>query len=120
MFKRLMLIGLFTMSVVTMSGIAANAGCIPLAGGGQYCASWITGSEICNVQISGLGNCIPDVNCPVVTCSAFGRTPLNNLCNPDTLDPVNCGLTGTAFCINPALQAPKTQGNSFTLDTSIS
>jgi hypothetical protein len=119
MLKRLViaLLGVSLFGILTSD---ANAGCIPLSNGQLYCAAWITGSEICTVTIKGGGSCTPGVDCPIVTCSVFGRTDVGNgLCpNPDVLDP-DCGLAGTAYCINPASKASKAQGNSFTLDQTL-
>jgi hypothetical protein len=75
----------------------------PTVGGTRCCGCWRTGSEICDAEIAGLGNitnCVPGVNCPVVTCSVYGTVDLGDgLCNPNTLDP-DCGIEGIAFGLN--------------------
>lgn len=128
MFKRLMLICLLGMSVVPMLGTEASAASCPagytyrcpIIGGTKCCACWRTGSEICDATVTGLGNikdCVPGENCPVVTCSVFGTIDLGDgLCNANTLDP-DCGITGIAFCLNPAGNSSGAQGNPFTLET---
>jgi hypothetical protein len=117
MIKRLM-ISLFAMGLIAIAGSEVNAGCTNI-GGTQVCAKWITGSEICAVTMKGGGSCTPGVDCPVVTCSVFGRTDLGDgLCDPTTLDP-ECGLAGTSFCVNPDSKATNAQGNSFTLDQNV-
>ena len=89
----------------------------PTTGGTRCCGCWKTGSEICTVLATGLGNitgCIPGVNCPVVTCSVFGTVDLGDgLCDPNTLDP-DCGIDGVAFCRNPLFGL---LGRLFTLPT---
>lgn len=80
-------------------------------GGSSFCAYWTEGSEVCNAAIKGLGghtvvkNCVEGVNCPVVTCSAYGTVNigLGGSCDntdPSNLDP-DCGIAGTAVCFNP-------------------
>ncbi|HEX3034286.1 MAG TPA: hypothetical protein VHT73_04015, partial [Thermodesulfobacteriota bacterium] len=75
-------------------------------GGTKCCGCWKTGSEICDVLATGLGNingCVPGENCPVVTCSVYGTVDLGDgLCDPNALDP-DCGIEGVAFCRNPLL-----------------
>src|SRR5262249_41595204 len=54
----------------------ALSGCIPLAGGGQYCAAWITGSNIDNQTVKGIGKiCGPGgTNCTSQILAAIGGT----------------------------------------------
>jgi hypothetical protein len=95
-------------------------------GGSKYCTQWCTGSEICDNTIFGVGNindCTPATDtspgtCPVVTCSAFGTVDVGAGCDPTILDP-RCGIQGKAFCVNPAGNASKAQGQPFTLDTTL-
>ena len=95
----------------------------PIIGGTKICTCWKTGSEICDTEVTGLGNikdCISGVNCPVVTCSVFGTADTGDgLCDPDVLDP-DCGVEGIAFCVNPAGNAKKAQGNPFILQAVLS
>ena len=133
MIKRLTLITLLGISMVAMVGSEATAGCIPLSNGGQYCASWITGSEICNGAAKGIKKICTDPNDPStcsgeVLCQAGGTFPtssspsLNN-CNESTTSfpPATdfCGISGIAFCVNPASNAARAQGQPFTFDTVI-
>ena len=124
MIKRLM-ISLFAMGLIAIAGSEVNAGCANI-GGTRMCASWITGSEICSDSVIGLGNiknCTEGVNCPVVTCSAFGTVPLvvsadcTNNFDPDN---TKCGIQGIAFCINHGGNASRAQGNPFNLDAVLS
>jgi len=103
----------------------AMAGCIPLAGGGQYCAAWITGSNIDNQSAAGVGKiCGPGrTNCVsqllAATGGTVGSSPNCNTTNgfPSELD--NCGVQGIAFCVNPGGNAQKAQGQPFTLNAII-
>jgi hypothetical protein len=92
MFKRLMLIGVLTISLVSISRTEADAGCIDLGNGWLFCADWLVGeSEICRVKIDtrgqGLGAGVE------VTCQVFGTGGGSS------------PITGTLFC------APSTGGN---------
>jgi len=99
----------------------AMAGCIPLAGGGQYCASWITGSNIDNQKAAGIGKiCGPGgTNCVSQILAAVGGTigtsPNCNTTNGFPTDQDNCGVQGIAFCVNKGGNANKAQGQPFTL-----
>lgn len=128
MLERLALICLLGLAAIPLSWTEAEAATCaagytykcPIIGGTKCCSCWRTGSEICDTEVTGLGNikdCVPGVNCPVVTCSVFGTVDLGDgLCNPNTLDP-DCGIEGIAFCFNPAGNSSKSQGNPFTLET---
>jgi hypothetical protein len=128
MFERLMLACLLALSVVSVMGTEAGAATCPagytykcpIIGGTKCCGCWKTGSEICDFEVTGLGTvkgCVPGENCPVVTCSVYGTEDLGDgLCDPNTLDP-DCGIKGIAFCLNPASNSSKGQGNPFTLET---
>jgi len=126
MCKRFMWVGLFTMSVVAMLGTKVNAGCIPLGGGGQYCADWITGSEICNGKAAGIkkvcdqaGNCNAKVLCAAGgTFDASTGLPTAHCNATDSFFPTaadNCGIEGVGFCLNPADKS--SQGQPFILNT---
>lgn len=96
----------------------------PSIGGTRICTCWRTGSEICDSEVTGLGNikdCMPGVNCPVVTCSVFGTVDLGDgSCpDPDVLDP-DCGVEGVSYCVNPAGNAKKAQGNPFIFPATLS
>lgn len=131
MSERLRLVCLLVVAVASVYGtIAVAATCpsgytykCPIIGGTKCCSCWKTGSEICDAEVTGLGNiknCVPGVNCPVVTCSVYGTVDLGDgSCNPNTLDP-DCGIEGIAYCVNPAGNASKAQGNPFTLETVLS
>ncbi len=73
------------------------------SGGTRLCACWKTGSEICDVDfstINDVGNCIPGVNCPVLTCSVYGTIDTgDNRCDPTILDP-DCGIEGLVFTMD--------------------
>src|SRR5213594_305575 len=123
MFKQF-IIGLFVTSVVALLWTDANAGCVNI-GGTRMCADWITGSEICLDTVTGLGNikkCTPGVNCPVVTCSAFGTIPLaaNTDCTNNFSGNPNCGISGIAFCVNKPGNSSNANGNPFILDAVLS
>jgi len=102
MFKRLM-IGIFTLSLVAIFWTEANAlvsNCKPgtancncvswsTSGGTKYCTTWRTGSEVCNVEITGLSS--------EAAPSAFVR------CEVDEPTPGD-GIPGTVFCIAPEVE----------------
>ncbi len=131
MLERITQICLLALVVLSVTGIGAGAATCPsgytykcpIIGGTKCCTCWRTGSEICDTEVTGLGNiknCIPGVNCPVVTCSVYGTADLGDgSCNPDTLDP-DCGIEGIAYCVNPAGNSSKANGNPFTLETTLS
>lgn len=131
MLERLNLVSLFVVvAVIAYATVAGAATCpsgytykCPIIGGTKCCSCWRTGSEVCDTEVTGLGNiknCVPGVNCPVVTCSVYGTADLGDgLCNPNTLDP-DCGIEGIAYCVNPAGNSSKAQGNPFTLETVLS
>ena len=131
MLKRFRLVSLFVIAAVTAYATVVGAATCPsgytykcpIIGGTRCCSCWKTGSEVCDTEVTGLGNiknCIPGVNCPVVTCSVYGTADLGDgSCNPNTLDP-DCGIQGIAYCVNPAGNASKAQGNPFTLETVLS
>jgi len=117
------LIGLcFIVMSVGLLSSEANAGCAVI--GGKYmCASWITGSNIDNIAISGVGKiCDPGgTNCKTQALAAVGGTIGSNPnCNdnqsnfPSESD--NCGVQGIQFCLNPAGNAQKAQGQPYTLN----
>src|SRR5688500_13225982 len=87
-------IAVFSVGVLTMLAGVADAGCIPLSNGTRYCAAWITGSEICQVDIQGR----IDTDLPTVRCTASS-------------------VEGTTFCLNPAVKSQKgaLQGQAFSL-----
>jgi hypothetical protein len=93
MFKRTM-IALFSLGVVMALFGITEAGCLRMSNGTQYCAAWITGSEICQVNIQGH----IDSDQPTVRCSASA-------------------IEGVSFCLNPASKSRKgaLQGQAFTL-----
>jgi len=102
----------------------SNAGCITLSGGGKYCASWITGSNIDNQSVAGVGKICDSsgTNCSSQVLAAVGGTNSsggNPNCNETSsnfpTDADNCGVEGIAFCINRGGNASKAQGNPFTL-----
>lgn len=92
MLKRTVVIALFLLGVVTMLAGVVEAGCMTLSGGTRYCAAWITGSEICQVNIQGQ----IDQDLPTVRCTASG-------------------IEGTSFCVNPASNSRKASGKAFHL-----
>jgi hypothetical protein len=97
--KKCTMLGVLSMVIVLKFATEASAGCIPLGGGGLYCAAWLTGSEVCATLTTGLGHiedCMPGKNCPVVTCSVFGTVDTGRGCNPKKLDS-RCGIKGLAF-----------------------
>lgn len=119
MFKQV-IIGLLVTSAIALLWTDANAGCVNI-GGTRLCADWITGSEICVDSVTGLGNiknCTPGVNCPVVTCSAFGTIPLGSNSCTNNFDPnrTDCGISGIAFCVNKPGNSSNANGNPFILD----
>ncbi len=142
MFERLTFICLLGMIVVSALGTEADAATCkagytyrcPTVGGTRCCGCWRTGSEICDAEVAGLGNiknCVPGLNCPVVTCSVYGTVDLGDgLCDPNTLDP-DCGIEGIAFGLTPVISSltttnhfrpkkrdcPEPQGQPLILDT---
>lgn len=103
----------------------ANAGCINLAGGGKYCAAWITGSNIDSQTVAGVGKiCGPGgTNCVSQILAAVGGTsgasPNCNTTSGFPLEIDNCSVTGIAFCINHGGNANKAQGQPFHLNALI-
>ena len=107
----------------TLWSTPASAGCAKI-GGVQMCASWITGSEVQLSTITGLGN-IRDTcpagsttgteGCPLVTATAFGTDGQGNTDTCKTNR--NCAIYGTLYCVNPASNARKAQGQPFALDS---
>lgn len=101
------------LSIIVTAGLGTEAGAAtcpkgytyrcPTVGGTRVCSCWKTGSEICDVEVTGLdyiSDCVPGVNCPVVTCSVYGTVDLGDgLCNPKSLDP-DCGIEGISFTLN--------------------
>jgi hypothetical protein len=114
MFNKFTMLGLLITSAVLMLGIEANAGCINLAGGGQFCADWLTGSQTCSVRLvtggiptKGTGSVLDcsNGNCEV-TCTASGtekgktstkaaQQSKGKSCTPGN---ENCGIQAYAFC----------------------
>src|SRR5262245_39303525 len=101
----------------------AMAGCIPLAGGGQYCASWITGSAVCNGKASGVSKlCDPKTGiCSgQILCAEGGTVGNSTNCNstnnifPTATD--NCGVQGVAICTNPKGNSSQANGQPYTLN----
>jgi hypothetical protein len=99
MFKRTVVIAVFFVGVIAALSGVAEAGCMTLSGGTRYCAAWITGSEICQVNIQGSIN--RDVD--TVRCTASA-------------------IQGTSFCLNPASKSRKgaLQGQAFNLTVPLS
>jgi hypothetical protein len=99
MFKRTVVIALFFVGAVAVLSGVAEAGCMTLSGGTRYCAAWITGSEICQVNIQGSIN----KDAETVRCTASA-------------------VQGTSFCLNPASKSRKgaLQGQAFTLTVPLS
>ena len=129
--------GLFLIVTVGMLWSAsATAGCKTI-GGTQYCAAWITGSEVQISNITGLGNIkdtcpIPGVEgCPKITAVVFGtggnrfdtvEQATNDPCNPANFLPGGnaCAISGILKCINNGENAKKAQGTPFFLDSVLS
>lgn len=108
--------------------------------GSNVCVAWRTGSEICEVIVSGINGSglntssgCESSTCPVVTCSVFGNDEnppggddllvtsfggggsgggSDDPCD-NTLDGLNCGLTGTLTCRRPEITV-STFGHSTT------
>jgi hypothetical protein len=132
MVTKFTLMALFGLGMVVLLANDASAGCIKLSSGGQYCASWITGSEICGGKAAGVQKLCTDNNDPStcvgeVLCQAGGtftfvnNTPVQtDLCNDTTsyfpLTTDNCAISGIAFCVNNAGKASHAQGQPFTFD----
>jgi hypothetical protein len=123
MSRRLVVTVLVLFIVIVGVGLVENeaqAGCIKLAGGGQYCAAWITGSNIDNQSVAGVGKiCGPGgTNCVSQILAAVGGTqgtsPNCNTTNGFPLEIDNCGVQGIAFCVNHGGNANKAQGQPFT------
>lgn len=110
---------------------AANAGCAKI-NGVYMCASWITGSEELNATITGLGNVKDDCAagaCPAVTASVFGAAPPAGQ-TPDYCKPAlglnglwtqndGCAIEGVLYCVNPARNASKAEGQPFSLQATL-
>jgi hypothetical protein len=128
--KRFMLIILGGMIVGLILGREASAGCIPLSNGGQYCAAWITGSEICSGTAKGIKKICTNPNDPStclgeVLCQAGGTIPTSFTPDASRCNDTNnifptandfCGISGILFCINGGGNASKAQGQPFTFD----
>src|SRR5215217_2363900 len=124
--KRAMCVGLLIISMGAMFRTQAHAGCIPLGGGGQFCADWLTGSEVCLGKAAGIkkvcdqaGHCNAEVLCAAggtFEAATGHTTPACNDYNssfPMASD--NCGIEGIGFCLNPVDKS--SQGQPFRLDT---
>jgi hypothetical protein len=133
MFKRVMISVFATTGVamlVATLGTEANAGCIPLSNGGQFCAAWLTGSEICAGTVAGFGNCLKNGTCQVL-CAAGGTflsdgTTHSGACNNNAdnfpLATDNCFLTGTGTCTTHGgkFNDPDNTGQPFIIEGPIS
>ena len=119
MFKQIIL-GVIAMFVMALMPIEADAGCTRI-GGRQVCASWITGSEICQVKTKKIENvdCSPSGFCPVVECSVFGTvgTGCDSTSSP-TLD-TTCDISGIIFTASNPTGAPFNYPNSLSNSTDV-
>jgi hypothetical protein len=77
------MIGLFALSMVALVWTKANAGCTTNP---RLCATWIKGSEICQVRITD------GMETGDVTCEAFGTEGVS--CNQNS----TCSMIGTLVC----------------------
>jgi hypothetical protein len=124
------LLGVSVVAVLLALGTEANAGICtkpPCAGIKWYAGSCIcctTGSEVFNFTALGVpgwfvNGCPDGQNC--LKCSVYGTAQIENqaACDPTTLDP-DCGVEGVLFCVNPAGNAAKAQGQPFTMDAVLS
>jgi hypothetical protein len=102
------IIGLFALSAVALLGNKANAGCIPLAGGGQYCSKYIKGTTEFFGFAKGLGNlqCTEKnpQSCPTQDVQLWGayQTDTSGPCgvdNPSCLISVEA-ICGPQKCLN--------------------
>jgi len=124
---RRLIIALLAISVLPILWSEADAqSCLRWrsVGGSKTCLSWSTGSEVLDAISTGVGNvkdCDPDLGtCPTITGSAFGTVDRGDgLCNPNDID-ADCAIQGIAFCVNPAGNARKSQGQPFTLNAFLS
>jgi hypothetical protein len=89
---------------IAAMGTETYAGCIPLGGGGQYCASWIVGSTEILGHAKGLAklDCTAkgsELVCPGMLAEVFGTVddPNDPGCIEDELDP-KCLIAVTALC----------------------
>jgi hypothetical protein len=96
--------GLSMFLAIAGMGTAAYAGCIPIGGGKQYCASWIVGSTELAGFAKGLGNldCTDkdsELECPGMSGEVFGTVPDPDGadCDPSTLDE-DCLISVVAVC----------------------
>lgn len=98
--------------VLFAAATGVEAGCKKLQPSGPYiCASWITGSEVCDLVLKGLrGNLADDA---WIQCGVYGTytdsppslaVPYEEQCDPSSEfynDAVTCNLSGRAACYNP-------------------
>lgn len=135
MFRKLCAV-LAVIGVGALWTASATAGCKNI-GGTLYCAAWITGSEVQLSTVTGLGNikdtCINGVpvvpnGCPVITAIVFGTDGNGDTsaCQPTigtdgsvTQDPT-CAIAGLAYCLNPAGNSSRANGQPFSLDATLS
>jgi len=113
--KRIVL-GLVSLSIIAVFAMVAvteaEAGCKRLRPRGPLiCASWITGSEVCDLLLKGLkGNLADDA---WIQCGVFGtyfdelpseEVPFQDECDPSSdsyIPTLECLISGRAACFNP-------------------
>jgi hypothetical protein len=88
-------------------------------GGSNKCVRWRTGSEVCEVRITGLdteevGSCDTESGtCPVVTCQVFGTVDVSTskgFCSKFLSD--DCGVDGWAECNGRPRRITLTENNT--------
>jgi hypothetical protein len=101
-------LGILAIAIVAMFAPDANAGCI---GNPRFCASYITGSVICQGLKNGLGKkkfCLTETDCGEVICALGGIVDAttgepSSACNTSGCFPSpddNCAIPGSAICAN--------------------
>jgi hypothetical protein len=107
MFRRLM-IALFAVSIVPIVWLAADAAtrtctAYRLIAGSNTCVAWRTGSEICDVAVSGLDLDANEPGNVTVTCEAAGTGPDGEMigslfCTPNNNEDLILSAQGINEC----------------------
>ena len=108
MFKQVMIIGLFAISIVVTSGRDATAGCASI-GGVWTCATWIKGSMqgLSNSHFGEPIKCNPAAgDCPTVTFEARGTEGVGESEDCQFEGDSGCGIPGVLVCLQKKCTDP--------------
>ena len=92
--KKLLFISMLCIGMVAVIGTQATAGCIPLSGGGKFCADWIRGTTELQTVATGQGNnpCFKDPTAE--GCPEFSGAIYGTIQDPDDPNTTSCGDVG--------------------------